>query len=174
MKVRAFEAGSGCRRNLVLESLPRCALRFPGRGVPVLVFRGFVQSVEAERAFLPAQPRPEQWLNFVADRFDLKNDIQFNTLIESATYREQDGRWMWSPPTANTLIRSHLLACCGMLSAPLNERFPGQVHVQGRHHPIPAFGQKAASISRGSASPWWAPGLPASRSSRRSRPKSGR
>ena len=41
----------------------------------------------------PAQPETERWLNFVADHLDLKKDIQFNSRIVSAHYREKDGRW---------------------------------------------------------------------------------
>ena len=41
----------------------------------------------------PAQPETEQWLNFVADRLDLKKDIQFKTRVVSAHYREDTGRW---------------------------------------------------------------------------------
>src|SRR5579863_6245465 len=41
----------------------------------------------------PAQPETERWLNFVADRFDLKKDFQFRTRVASAHYRPELGRW---------------------------------------------------------------------------------
>lgn len=34
----------------------------------------------------PAQPEIERYLNYVADRFDLRRDIQFNTRVTAATF----------------------------------------------------------------------------------------
>ena len=34
-----------------------------------------------------------RYLNFVADRFDLKRDIRFNTRVVAAFYDEQANRW---------------------------------------------------------------------------------
>src|SRR3712207_9409705 len=40
----------------------------------------------------PGQPEIERWLNYVADRLDLRKDIRFNTTITSAHYDEVTGR----------------------------------------------------------------------------------
>jgi hypothetical protein len=39
------------------------------------------------------QPETERYLNYVADKFDLRRDIQFNTRIASATYDENENLW---------------------------------------------------------------------------------
>ena len=36
----------------------------------------------------PAQPETERYLNLVADRFDLRKDIQFSTRVTAASYDE--------------------------------------------------------------------------------------
>ena len=36
------------------------------------------------------QPETERYLNYVADKFDLRKDIQFNTRVRSATYDENE------------------------------------------------------------------------------------
>jgi acetone monooxygenase len=82
----------------------------------------------------PAQPETERWLNFVADRLDLKKDIQFNTRIVSAHYRENDGRWTVTTEVGEKIDTQFVLACCGMLSAPLVDRFPGQSTFRGEIH----------------------------------------
>jgi acetone monooxygenase len=82
----------------------------------------------------PAQPETEQWLNFVADRLDLKKDIRFNTRIASAHYREDTGRWDVSTDAGERFDTQFLVACCGMLSAPLANRFPGQASFKGEIH----------------------------------------
>ena len=41
----------------------------------------------------PGQPEIMRYLNHVADRFDLKRDIQFNTRVTAAHYDETANRW---------------------------------------------------------------------------------
>jgi acetone monooxygenase (methyl acetate-forming) len=129
LKVRAFEAGSGVGGTWYWNRYP--GARFDSQ---VEVYQYWF-SEELYKAWkpserFPAQPETEQWLNFVADRFDLKKDIQFNTRIKSATYREKDGRWDVTSDGEH-IDTQYLLACCGMLSAPLKERFPGQFTFKG-------------------------------------------
>ena len=130
LKVRAFEAASGVGGTWYWNRYP--GARFDSQ---VEVYQYWF-SEELYKAWkpserFPAQPETERWLNFVADRFDLKKDIQFNTRIESATYREKDGRWDVVTSDGEHIDTQYLLACCGMLSAPLNERFPGQSTFKG-------------------------------------------
>ena len=40
-----------------------------------------------------AQPEILSYANHVADRFDLRRDIQFDTRVTSAAYDERSGRW---------------------------------------------------------------------------------
>jgi acetone monooxygenase len=130
LKVRAYEAGSGVGGTWYWNRYP--GARFDSQ---VEVYQYWF-SEDLYKAWkpserFPGQPETEQWLNFVADRFDLKKDIQFNTRIESATYREMDGRWDVITSDGEHVDAQYLLACCGMLSAPLNERFPGQSTFKG-------------------------------------------
>ena len=46
-------------------------------------------------------------------------------------YRERDGRWDVVTSDGEHLDTQYLLACCGMLSAPLNDRLPGQSSFKG-------------------------------------------
>ena len=40
-----------------------------------------------------AQPQTERYLNYVADKFDLRRDIQFNSRVAAAHYREETRSW---------------------------------------------------------------------------------
>ena len=40
-----------------------------------------------------SQPENERYLNYVADKFSLREDIQFNTTVTAAKYQEVDGFW---------------------------------------------------------------------------------
>ncbi|MEK0084560.1 flavin-containing monooxygenase [Benzoatithermus flavus] len=80
----------------------------------------------------PGQPEIERWLNYVADRLDLRKDIQFNTTITSAHYNEATGRWSIATDGGEIIDAQFLITCCGMLSAPLADVFPGQETFKGR------------------------------------------
>ena len=105
----------------------------------------------------PAQPETEEWLNFVADRLDLKKDIQFNTRIASAHFCEESGRWIVTTEAGETINTQYLISCCGMLSAPLSDRFPGQTDFKGQiYHtglwpkdPVDFKGKRVAVVGTG-------------------------
>ena len=80
----------------------------------------------------PAQPEIEHWLNYVADHLDLRKDIEFNTRIASAHFNEAAGRWTIRTDGGETIDAQFLITCCGMLSAPLIDVFPGQDTFTGR------------------------------------------
>ena len=44
-----------------------------------------------ERAF-SSQPENERYLNYVADKFSLREDIQFNTTVTAAKYQEAESK----------------------------------------------------------------------------------
>ncbi len=105
----------------------------------------------------PAQPETEQWLNFVANRLDLKKDIQFNTRIAAAHFCEESGYWRVTTEAGETINTQYLISCCGMLSAPLSDRFPGQTDFNGQiYHtglwpkdPVDFNGKRVAVVGTG-------------------------
>ena len=105
----------------------------------------------------PAQPETEQWLNFVANRLDLKKDIQFNTRIAAAYFCEESGHWRVTTEAGETINTQYLISCCGMLSAPLSDRFPGQTDFNGQiYHtglwpkdPVDFSGKRVAVVGTG-------------------------
>ena len=80
----------------------------------------------------PAQPETERYLNFVADRFDLRKDIQFETRVTAASHDEAAKRWTITTDKGETLQAQYFITCSGMLSAPLTSVFPGQAGFKGQ------------------------------------------
>jgi cyclohexanone monooxygenase/acetone monooxygenase len=80
----------------------------------------------------PGQPEIERWMHYVADRLDLRKDIQFGATIVSAHFIESTGRWTLTTDSGQTIDTQYLVTCCGMLSAPLESVFPGQETFRGR------------------------------------------
>lgn len=79
----------------------------------------------------PGQPEIEAWMNYVADELDLKKDIQMRTQIISAHYDGDRQRWTVTTDSDEVIDTQFLVTCCGMLSAPLTDVFPGQDSFKG-------------------------------------------
>src|SRR4051794_27524547 len=80
----------------------------------------------------PGQSEIERWLNYVADRLNLRPDIQFDTTITGAEFDEATSRWTVKTNTGETIDTQFLVTCGGMLSAPLTNVFPGQETFKGK------------------------------------------
>ncbi len=53
----------------------------------------------------------------MADRLDLKKDIQFETTVKSAHFDEATQRWQVTTDKGEVIDTQFLVTCCGMLSA---------------------------------------------------------
>jgi cyclohexanone monooxygenase len=74
---------------------------------------------------MPAQPEIEAYLNFVADRLDLRRDITFGAEVVALTYAEEDGHWTVELASGETMRSCFVVAATGILSAPLDPSIPG-------------------------------------------------
>ena len=73
----------------------------------------------------PGQAEILRYLNFVADRFDLKRDIRFNTRVVAATYDEEANRWQVRTEHGETYLARFLITAVGCLSTANVPDFPG-------------------------------------------------
>lgn len=74
---------------------------------------------------MPAQPEIEAYLNFVADRLDLRRDIQFGAKVVAMTFEEDAGLWQVRTETGETFWVPFVVAASGILSVPLEPDIPG-------------------------------------------------
>ena len=79
----------------------------------------------------PPQPELERYLDFVAERLDLRKDIQFDTRVTSADWDEASRRWIVRTDQGDELTTRFLVSCTGMLSAPNVPPFPGHEDYRG-------------------------------------------
>ncbi|HKY89404.1 MAG TPA: NAD(P)/FAD-dependent oxidoreductase [Nevskiaceae bacterium] len=79
-----------------------------------------------------AQPENERYFNYVADRFDLRKDIQFETTVTAAHFDEAARRWTIETSGGETVTAQYFISCAGMLSAPMTSMFEGQEKFEGR------------------------------------------
>ena len=71
------------------------------------------------------QPENLRYLNYVADKFDLRKHMQFNCPVESAHYDEDDNIWRLHLGDGRDLSCRFLLTALGLLSAPTYPRVEG-------------------------------------------------
>ena len=110
-------------------------------------------------------PQPEilKYANHVADRFNLRSDIVFNTRVEQAAFDEGTNRWSVTTcegeNATNTVTAAYVILATGCLS---NARMPdikglkdfkGKVYHTGHwpHEPVDFTGQRVAVIGTGSS-----------------------
>jgi cation diffusion facilitator CzcD-associated flavoprotein CzcO len=122
---QVFEAGDGVGGTWYWN-------RYPGArcDVPSMEYSyGFSPELEQEwdwTEVFPAQEELERYFNHVADRFDLRRDIQFQTRVTAATYDEDEDRWLVDTDRGDHVSARFLVMATGCLSAPLEPPIPGR------------------------------------------------
>lgn len=74
---------------------------------------------------MPAQPEIEAYLNFVADRLDLRRDIAFGTFVVAMTFDEDASEWTATTEAGESFVAPFVVAATGILSVPLEPTIPG-------------------------------------------------
>ena len=74
---------------------------------------------------MPAQPEIEAYLNFVADRLDLRRDIRFGIDVVAMTFDEDAARWHLETDDGDTIVAPFVVAASGILSVPLEPDITG-------------------------------------------------
>ena len=105
------------------------------------------------------QPEILRYINHVADRFDMRKDISFNTPMASAKYNEQEGRWSIATDDGRVWSSQLLVMCVGQLSSTKAPNYPGQNGFRGEiihsgvwpKHDVDFAGKRVAIIGTGSS-----------------------
>ncbi|CAM3584711.1 NAD(P)/FAD-dependent oxidoreductase [Aeromicrobium ponti] len=71
------------------------------------------------------QPEILSYINFVADKFDLRRDVQFNTRVLSARFDEKKNRWNVQLNNGKTVSAQYFITAVGCLSASNVPKFKG-------------------------------------------------
>ena len=106
-----------------------------------------------------AQPEILAYLNHVADRFDLRPDIRFDTRVTAADFDEEAGLWRVETDRNEKYTATFVVAATGCLSVPFKPDFKGQGEYRGRvlhtgewpHEGVDFSGQRVALIGTGSS-----------------------
>jgi cation diffusion facilitator CzcD-associated flavoprotein CzcO len=118
----------------------------------------------------PGQPEIMRYLNYVADKFDLKRGIQFDTRITAAHYDEAANRWRVQTESGETFVAKFLITAVGCLSTANIPKFDGLESFAGDwyhtgqwpHEGVDFTGKRVGMIGTGSTGIQAAPVIAAS------------
>jgi cation diffusion facilitator CzcD-associated flavoprotein CzcO len=103
------------------------------------------------------QPENLRYLNYVAEKFDLRKYMQFNAKVEAAHYDESHNLWRLTIADGREVTCRFVIMALGLLSIPTLPRFEGMDSFKGRsfhtfywpQEPVELAGKKVAVIGTG-------------------------
>jgi len=156
LRVRVFEAGTGVGGTWYWNRYP--GARFDSESYSY----GYSFSTELLDAWewsehFAGQAETLRYLNFVADTFDLRRDIQFRSRVTVATYDEDARSWHVTLDDGSRFRARFLVTAIGPLSAPTLPRIAGRDSFKGPsfhtarwpHEPVDFAGKRVAVIGTG-------------------------
>jgi len=156
MRVRVFEAGTGVGGTWYWNRYP--GARFDSESYSYSY--SFSQELLDEwnwSEHFAGQPETLRYLNHVADKFDLRRDIQFRSRATSAHWQEATRSWDITLEDGSRHSARFLITALGPLSAPTMPRIEGVETFQGQschtarwpHEPVRFEGKRVAVIGTG-------------------------
>ena len=157
LSARVFEAGDGVGGTWYWN-------RYPGaRCDSESFYYSYSFSEELQQEWVwstkyPEQPEILSYLEHVADRFDLRRDIQLSTRVTAATFQDDDDGWEIRTDDGAVVTARFFISAVGCLSAanvpsiPGLDRFDGTWHHTGAwpHEGVDFTGKRVALIGTGS------------------------
>jgi len=146
LSVTCFEAGHGVGGTWYWN-------RYPGARVDIeCVEYSYSFSKELEQEWqwserYAAQPEIERYANHVAERFNLKEKIQFGTRVVSAVFDETSRRWLVTTDTGDVVSAQYCIMATGLISAPVEPRFEGLDNFQGEQYMTSRWPQQAPKFA---------------------------
>ena len=131
LRVRTFEAASGVGGTWYWNRYPGARFDSESWTYGYSFSPELLDEWDWSEHFAP-QPETERYLNHVADRFDLRRDIQFNTSVAAARYREDTRSWDITLGDGGRVTARFLITAIGILSAPTMPNISGVAAFEGQ------------------------------------------
>jgi cyclohexanone monooxygenase len=156
--VRVFEQGDGVGGTWYWNRYPGARCDVESMQYSYSFSEELQQQWDWSERYAP-QPEILKYANHVADRFDLRRDIQFGTRVESAVFDESANEWSVTTSDGRTATAQFVILATGCLS---NARMPdikglgdfkGKVYHTGHwpHETVDFTGLRVAVIGTGSS-----------------------
>ena len=156
MKLRVFEAGSDLGGTWYWNRYPGARFDSESWSYGYSFSKELLQEWEWTEHF-SAQPDTLRYLNFVANKFDLRKHITFNSRIKAAHFDDAQNIWTVTLESGETCSAPLLITGLGPLSAPTLPNIPGRDSFTGQafhtarwpHDPVDFQGKRVGIIGTG-------------------------
>jgi cyclohexanone monooxygenase len=158
LSVCVYEAGAGVGGTWYWNRYPGCRC-----DVESLEYSySFSEELEQEWHWperYATQPQILKYIEHVADRFDLRKDIEFNTRVQSAEFDSEGSLWSVRTDTDKTVRGRYLIMATGNLSTPRLPDYTGMDTFQGEcyhtgmwpHDGVDFSGKRVGVVGTGSS-----------------------
>lgn len=158
LKVRVYEAGSGVGGTWYWNRYPGARCDIESMEYSYQFSEELQQEWDWSERYSP-QPEILKYANHVADRFNLRSDIQFDTRVESAHYDSLKHRWEIETDSGQRVTARFCIMATGCLSSANTPEFSGLDKFQGKtyhtgnwpHEGVDFTGLNVAVIGTGSS-----------------------
>ncbi|MEZ5851854.1 MAG: NAD(P)/FAD-dependent oxidoreductase [Hyphomicrobiaceae bacterium] len=156
MKARVFEAGTNVGGTWYWNRYPGARFDSESYSYQYSFSKELLQEWSWKEHFAP-QPETLSYLNYVADKFDLRRDIQFKSRVSSSHWQAATKSWKVTLENGDSFTARFLVTAVGPLSAPTMPRLAGVDSYTGEsyhtgtwpHHPVSFAGKRVAVIGTG-------------------------
>src|SRR6266446_5348445 len=156
LRARVFEAGTGVGGTWYWNRYPGARFDSESYSYGFCFSQELLDEWHWTEHFSP-QPQTLRYLNHVADKFDLRRDIQFRSRVAAAHYSDEAPLWSVTLEDGSQHTARFLITAIGPLSAPTMPRIEGIESFQGRschtarwpHQPVSFEGKRVAVIGTG-------------------------
>ena len=159
LSARVYDDASSVGGTWSWNRYPGARVDFPGGPYYCYTFSEELVREWDWRETQPDQPSVLAYLNFVADRLDLRRDIELQTRVTAAQYDEAAQRWTVQTNRGARVSAQFLICAVGTLSAanrpdiPGLDSFAGECFHTGRwpHEEVDFTGKRVGIIGTGSS-----------------------
>ena len=156
MSVRVFEAGTDVGGTWYWNRYPGARFDSESYSYGYSFSKEILDEWQWSEHFSP-QPETLRYVNFVADKFDLRRDMEFNCRVEGARYDAALNQWQVDLPGGRQVKCRYLITAIGALSIPQLPDLPGKDEFSGDswhtgewpHEPVDFRNKRVAVIGTG-------------------------
>ena len=156
LRVRVFEAGTDVGGTWYWNRYPGARFDSESYSYGYSFSKELLQEWDWSEHFA-GQPETLRYINYVADKFDLRRDIQFNSRVTAAVYDENTRSWTTTLDDGSQFNSRFLITAIGPLSTPTLPRIEGRDDFKGASfhtarwpkEPVDFSGKRVAVIGTG-------------------------
>ncbi|MEZ5856170.1 MAG: NAD(P)/FAD-dependent oxidoreductase [Hyphomicrobiaceae bacterium] len=156
LSARVFEAGTNVGGTWYWNRYPGARFDSESWTYGYSFSKELMQEWDWKEHFSP-QPDTLEYLNYVADKFDLRRDMQFSSTVKAAAWDDAAGVWTVMLENGDQAKSQFLFTCIGVLSTPTlpviegRDTFQGPTYHPARwpHTPVDFKGKRVGIIGTG-------------------------